>query len=128
MQGKGRLLLVFLFSATLTEATGGISVWAEPVTEDLFQAVAQGKNDLLYCSSTAMLQRHEIVALSLPAFITGVGTAIDADGSIGVSLDRPTHIAIADPRRRGLPRSGGGTVQSGMTTEARPANHFRLLS
>lgn len=48
---------------------------------DRFQAVAEGRIDLLCGSSTVTLSRRRIVSFSLPTFITGVSAALRADAS-----------------------------------------------
>ncbi len=45
-------------------------------TEDRFQAVAEGRADLLCGSSTATLGRREIVSFSVPTFVTGVSALL----------------------------------------------------
>jgi len=52
-----------------------------PVTaENRFQAVADGKVDLLCGATTATLSRRETVDFSLPVFIDGAGVLLRADG------------------------------------------------
>jgi len=55
--------------------------FVEVGTEDRFQAVTEGKIDLLCGSSTVTLVRREIVSFSLPTFITGVSAALRTDAS-----------------------------------------------
>jgi polar amino acid transport system substrate-binding protein len=55
--------------------------YLEVGTEERFQAVAEGRIDLLCGSSTVTLSRREIVSFSLPTFITGVSAALRADAS-----------------------------------------------
>lgn len=53
--------------------------YLEVSTQDRFEAVADGKIDLLCGSSTVTLSRREIVSFSLPTFITGVSAVLRAD-------------------------------------------------
>ena len=58
-------------------ALGELKVEFVPVgTEDRFQAVAEGRADLLCGSSTATLGRRETVSFSVPTFVTGVSALL----------------------------------------------------
>jgi ABC-type amino acid transport substrate-binding protein len=48
-------------------------------TDDRFQAVAEGKIDILCGATTATLSRRELVSFSLPTFVTGVSALLRAD-------------------------------------------------
>lgn len=48
-------------------------------TEDRFQAVADGRIDILCGASTATLLRRELVSFSLPIFVTGVSALLRSD-------------------------------------------------
>jgi len=84
-----------------------------PVTaENRFQAVADGKVDLLCGATTATLSRREMVDFSLPTFIDGAGVLLRSDG--------PQRFSDLNGKKIG--------VRAGTTTEAALGNTLRELS
>ena len=56
--------------------------WVPVTLEDRFQAVQQGKVDLLCGADTATLTRRKDVSFSIPIFPSGIGAILRADASV----------------------------------------------
>lgn len=54
--------------------------YVEVTTEDRFQAVTEGRIDLLCGATTVTLSRRAMVDFSVPTFVTGMGVLYRADG------------------------------------------------
>ena len=93
-------------SVRLKEAAGVSELKVEYVkvtTEDRFDAIKDGRIDLLCEASTITLSRREQVSFSSPVYVTGAGILFKTDG--------PQSFAELEGRKIGV-RSGTTTEQS----------------
>ena len=89
-------------------------------TEDRFQAIAEGKIDILCGSTTATLSRREKVSFSVPTFVTGVSALLRSDAPQFLREVLSGRTTAAPPRARLLQAFEDRTfgVRSGTTAEA----------
>ena len=69
-------------------------------TEDRFQAIVDGKIDLLCGSTTATLSRRELVSFSIPTFITGVSALLRSDAPLFLRETLSGKRSAVPPRAR----------------------------
>jgi len=83
--------------------------FVEVTAENRFEAITQGKADLLCEATTATLSRRELVDFSIPTFVSGASLLIRPDG--------PTSIDAMAGQKIGV--LGGTTTQSALETTFR---------
>ncbi len=87
--------------------------------DDRFQAIAEGKIDILCGSTTATLSRRETVSFSVPTFVTGVSAVLRSDAPRFLQEVLSGRTAAVPPRARLLQAFEDRTfgVHSGTTAE-----------
>ncbi|MEO0819735.1 MAG: amino acid ABC transporter substrate-binding protein [Pseudomonadota bacterium] len=95
----GRIAGAILLTSKLPELT---ATFTEIDTDERFEAVADGKIDVLCGATTATLARREMVSFTIPTFSTGVGAIVSADAPAALAeavLDaEPSSLAPEDFR------------------------------